>query len=167
MSGRINKLFGGEGERAGRASGEQNGADRTEQPAAAGIPAPSPGNAPAYHTYLGAGSSLEGKISCKGPARFGGVVNGEIMADGLVAIDDGATVTANINVKEAVIGGRVMGNVAALSRVSLAPTACIDGDIQTPSLSIAEGAQVKGKVDVAPAAGARPEAPQAGPKRDF
>ncbi len=101
-----------------------------------------------YQSFLGAGSSVEGKLVCTGPARIAGSVNGEIVGDHLISIDADADVKADLNVREARIEGRIHGNINATERVSLAASARIDGDIQTPSLMIEQGAEIKGQIDV-------------------
>lgn len=121
-----------------------------------------------FETFLGAGSSVEGRLVCKGATRLSGTVKGEIAGDGHVTIDNGAVVTADVNVREASISGRVIGNVSAAARVTLGATALIDGDIKTPSLSIAEGAQIMGRIEVKPGAGenSRPNVAPAAPRAD-
>ncbi len=101
-------------------------------------------------TILGAGCSLEGKLICSGPTRIDGDFAGELKTDDVLVIEETATVTADLNVRELVVSGNVRGNINALTRVSLAPTANIEGDIATPSLMIREGAQIKGKIEVTP-----------------
>ena len=122
------------------------------------------GQGDAFETSLGPGSSVEGKIVCVGPTRLGGNVSGEIVADSAVLVEEGATINANLTVQEASIGGRVNGNVSATGKISLSPTARIDGDIHTPSLTIDEGAQVKGKIEVSPNAGGAEKVVDAAPR---
>lgn len=156
MAAQFSKIFGAEGETAdgeAKTSATEAG-EAVKTPAAASSTSENADeDASQYETYLGAGCSVEGRLVCKGPARLSGSVKGEIKGDGLVAIDEGAVVTADVNVREASIGGRVIGNVNAVSRVTLGATALIDGDIKTPSLSIAEGAQIMGRIEVKPGAG--------------
>ena len=161
MSAPFGKIFGAE---ANAASGEDaaakseasakppaaSQASKTEATPRSGADAAS--TTTQYETVLGAGSTIEGKVVCKGPTRIAGNVQGEVVADGLVAVDEGAVVAADLNVRAAAIGGRLTGNVNAAERVTLAPTALIEGDIRTPSLSIAEGAQIMGRIDVKPGA---------------
>ncbi len=162
MAAQFSKIFGAEGE-------AREGETQAESPApanSAALPASNDAGAEQasqFETFLGAGSSVEGRLVCKGRTRLSGSVKGEITGDGVIAIDDGAVITADVNVREAAIGGRVIGNVNAVSRVTLHSTALIDGDIKTPSLSIAEGAQIMGRIEVKPGAGeqsqrAKPEA---------
>ena len=160
MAAQFSKIFGAEGETSGE---ERKTADEmVEQPAGGTDAAPSeiPSEPSRFETFLGAGCSVEGRLVCKGPARLSGSVKGEIAGDSLVTIDDGAVVTGDVNVREASVNGRVVGNVSAAGRVTLGATALIDGDIKTPSLSITEGAQIMGRIEVKPGAG---EAPRATP----
>lgn len=153
MAAQFSKIFGAEGETTGE---ERKTADEMVEQAAAepdAAPVETPSDPSQFETYLGAGCSVEGRLVCKGPARLSGVVKGEIAGDSLVSIDDGAVVTADVNVREANISGRVIGNVSAAARVTLGATALIDGDIKTPSLSITEGAQIMGRIEVKPGAG--------------
>ncbi len=159
MAAQFSKIFGAEGESAGE---ERKTADEMVEESDSAVETAPSGpveETSQFETFLGAGCSVEGRLVCKGPARLSGSVKGEIAGDGLVAIDDGAVVTADVNVREASISGRVVGNVSAAARVTLGATALIDGDIKTPSLSIAEGAQIMGRIEVKPGAGetARPK----------
>lgn len=101
-------------------------------------------------TILGAGCSFEGKLKCRGSARIDGDFEGEILADEALIIGKDSTVTADLNVPELHASGAVKGNVVAMKRVVLAPTAQIHGDLRTPSLIIQEGARIKGLIDVGP-----------------
>ncbi len=107
---------------------------------------------PEMRTILGAGCSFEGKLICSGPARLDGNFNGEIQADDLLLIESKAIVIANLKVNELVVHGVVRGNVAASKSISLAASAQIEGDIHTSCMTMEVGAQVKGKIDVAPQA---------------
>ena len=162
MSGQFNRIFGAETARASETEQMESEAEVTiaacEGEAQATPPTPAVNGE--YMTFIGAGSTIEGKIICSGPTRFGGDVNGEIVGDGVVVIDEGASVAASVSAGEAVIGGRINGDVIAKSRVSLSATARIEGDIQTPSLMIEEGALVKGNVDVAPQSSRERETPR-------
>ena len=169
MAAQFSKIFGADGENQ-----SDSAVKREAAPAPAGWHAQSEATGEAsdpsqFETFLGAGSSVEGRLVCKGSTRLSGTVKGEIAGDGHVTIDDGAVVTADVNVREASISGRVIGNVSAAARVTLGATALIDGDIKTPSLSIAEGAQIMGRIEVKPGAGEnnRPKsAPSATPSPD-
>ena len=99
-------------------------------------------------TVLPTGCSVEGKLVCSGPTRLDGSVTGELVADDILVIDSNSTIVANLNVRELIVRGKIKGNVTALNRVSLSESGMIEGDIEAPSIAIADGAQVKGKVDI-------------------
>ncbi len=104
-------------------------------------------------TVLPTGCSVEGKLVCVGPTRLDGSVTGDLVADDLLVIDTNSEVVANLNVRELVVRGKIKGNVTASTRVTLAESATVEGDIETPSISINDGAQVIGKVEVQRAEG--------------
>ena len=97
---------------------------------------------------LGEGCSVEGKLICRGPTRIDGNVTGELDADELLVIDQNSTIIADIHVNELIVRGKVKGNITAGKRVLLAATAEIEGNIETPRVSIKDGAQIKGQVEV-------------------
>ncbi len=112
-----------------------------------------------HRTVLGIGCSVEGKLVCRGAARIDGDVDGEISADEILIVGKDATISADLDVPELHVSGAVRGNIVAVKRVILAPTAHIQGDIRTPSLTIQEGAQILGKVEVGPIGGRDAVAP--------
>lgn len=152
MSGKFGQMFGTSGGRSDAAF--ENGDLGPPQPHAQAQSrydeAPVSDPMPQMRTVLGAGCSLEGKLVCVGPTKIDGNFSGELQTDDVLIIAESATVIADLVVQEIFVGGNVKGNITAVIRVSLAPTAQVEGDIATPSLAIEEGAQVKGKVDVAP-----------------
>ena len=102
----------------------------------------------AVRTVLGVGCSVQGKLVCTGPTRLDGNVNGALVADEFLLIDRNSTVVADLNVTELVVRGKVKGNIKAKKRVTLEGSAKVEGDIETPSINISDGAQVMGKVNV-------------------
>jgi cytoskeletal protein CcmA (bactofilin family) len=103
---------------------------------------------PGVRTVLGAGCSVEGRLICSGPTRLDGGVNGELVADDFLLIDKNATVVADLSVQELVVRGRVRGNIKAKRRCALEASAMVEGDIETPAITITDGAQVVGKIEV-------------------
>jgi cytoskeletal protein CcmA (bactofilin family) len=99
-------------------------------------------------TVLGSGCSVEGKLICSGPSRLDGNVKGILVADELLVIDKNSSVIADLNVQELVVRGQVRGNIRASKRVTLEDSAKVEGDIETPSITITDGAEVIGKIEV-------------------
>lgn len=94
--------------------------------------------------YIGKGMRFEGKLSFDGTVRIDGHFKGEINADGVVFVGEGALVEGDINVGGAVISGEVTGMVNAQKRVELQAPAVMTGDIKTPTLLIGEGVIFEG-----------------------
>lgn len=94
--------------------------------------------------YVGKGMRIEGKVIFDGSVRIDGDVKGEINADGLLIVGEGAVVEGEINVDTTVISGEVKGTVNAKTRVELESPGKVTGDIRTPTLIIGEGVVFEG-----------------------
>ena len=103
-------------------------------------------------TILTAGCHFDGKLYCRGSSRIGGKIEGQIVSEGLLIIEEGASIHAEIRAEEAVIQGVVEGKIECTNRLELHRTARFSGDIHTPVLIINEGAGFNGRA-VMPAAG--------------
>ena len=96
-------------------------------------------------TILTNGCHFSGKLYCKGSTRIGGKIEGEIISEGLLILEEEAVVKADIQADEIVVQGKVEGTVLAHSRVELSATCSFSGDIASPSLVIEEGARFNGR----------------------
>ncbi len=107
----------------------------------------------AINTLLGDGSRFKGTVECEGTMRIDGKVDGKILARDSVIVGETGTIKADVLAPNIVIGGKVTGNVTAENRLELLSGAQLYGDIQTPTLAIAEGVvfqgncNMKGKVE--------------------
>jgi cytoskeletal protein CcmA (bactofilin family) len=98
--------------------------------------------------WIGKALRIEGRIVSQENLTIDGSVEGTIeVGDHNLVIGAGAAVKADLRAKTITVSGSVTGNVAATERIVLQPSASVDGDIQTPRLSMADGAVVMGKVD--------------------
>ncbi len=95
-------------------------------------------------TILTSGCHFSGKLYCRGASRIGGKIDGQIISEGLLIIEEEAIITAEIKADEVVIQGRVQGKLIATGRVELTASCQFDGDISTPTLIVREGAQFNG-----------------------
>ena len=95
-------------------------------------------------TILTSGCHFSGKLHCRGASRIGGKIEGQIISEGLLIIEEEAQVHAEIVAEEAVIKGQVTGKIQASRRLELAATSQVHGDLQTPVLLIREGAAFTG-----------------------
>jgi len=96
-------------------------------------------------TILTSGCHFSGKLYCRGSSRIGGKIEGQVISEGLLIVEEQALITADVKADEAVIQGRVKGKLEATARVELTHTSSFEGDIVTPVLVVTEGAQFNGR----------------------
>jgi excisionase family DNA binding protein len=91
-------------------------------------------------------ASMQGTLSFKDPVnlRINGKFEGSLETKGNLTVGQGAMVTAEIIGDNIIIGGKVRGRITAKERLTLLPTAVIEGDIHPAKLNIAEGAILEG-----------------------
>ena len=98
-------------------------------------------------SYVGPGLVLEGTLRASGPVAVAGRVQGEVVSAGLVRILPGGVVSGPVEGLAALVEGRVEGSVTVHEAAEIAAQAQIIGNLEGPSLAIAEGAYVAGRVD--------------------
>lgn len=95
--------------------------------------------------FVGAGTELTGETSFKAMLRVDGHLTGRVTSEtGTLIIGTGGQLDANVSVAAAIIHGIVNGDVVATERVELGRTAKVVGNVQTPSISIEQGAVFEG-----------------------
>lgn len=96
---------------------------------------------------LNVDASMQGTLIFKDPVnlRINGSFEGRLDTKGILTIGENAQVNADLIGETIIIAGKVTGNILASDTLSLTATAFLQGDIRTPSLSIAEGAIFVGK----------------------
>lgn len=102
----------------------------------------------APETTLGEGVSFRGELSFERFLRIDGSFEGELLSKGKVVIGPKGKVKANLNLKKAVIEGKVEGNVKVEESLELRGNASISGDIEAKFLSVDEGVKIIGQVIV-------------------
>lgn len=107
---------------------------------------------------LDKGSEFDGILSFEGAFRIGGVFRGKIFTDDILIIGEGASVDADIEVGTLILSGEFKGAVRAKERVEIHFPAVFQGNIQTPSLMVADGVVFEG-VSQMSRSGANPERP--------
>ena len=94
--------------------------------------------------FLGADTDFEGKLSFKGSVRIDGRFKGEILTDGTLIVGETAILESNIRVSHIIISGEVRGNIKASDRIEINAPGKVYGNIETPTLLIAEGVVFEG-----------------------
>ena len=95
--------------------------------------------------FVGSGTVITGEASFKSMLRVDGRFSGRITSGtGTLIVGSGGQVDANIEVSVATIHGVVNGDIIAGQRIELGRAAKLNGNIQTPSLVIEQGAVFEG-----------------------
>ncbi len=105
---------------------------------------------PQTPTFLSEDSRVVGHIEGAEDLRVLGEVDGSIVLQNAdLFIEPSAIVSADLQARNVLIAGAVVGNIAASQRVVLKPGARVVGDIRAPRLSVAEGSAYRGALETA------------------
>lgn len=98
-----------------------------------------------FETVIGPSVKVKGDFNGQGNIIVEGLVEGSLKTNGNLEVGKMAKITADVEAKEAKIGGQVAGNVKIKGFLEITATAKIFGDIETAGLSIERGAIFNGK----------------------
>jgi cytoskeletal protein CcmA (bactofilin family) len=99
-------------------------------------------------TVIGAGITIEGEITTDEDVVIHGTVRGKLQAKEGVTVESGATVEADIAGGALRVAGTITGNITSSDRVDLQSGARVIGNVKAARITIADGAQFKGNVDM-------------------
>lgn len=91
---------------------------------------------------------VEGNVTVHSIVVQSGTVVGDITTEGAAVITEGSTVNGNVKAERIEVNGKVVGNLEASAKVVLNPRASVDGNITALGLSMMDGAELKGSVNV-------------------
>lgn len=97
-------------------------------------------------SIISSGMKITGDIECAGVVKIDGRIDGSVTGARQVLLGRGGTVHGNVIADEVVIGGVVDGAILAGERLELQGTAVVNGDIETKSIIVLEGARINGGV---------------------
>ena len=99
-------------------------------------------------TIIGPSILINGKLSGDEDLTVRGRVEGELSLTKTLIVEPSGIVKANVQVRNAIISGVVVGNIAASDKVELKADCRVVGDVRAPRILIADGASFKGNVDM-------------------
>jgi cytoskeletal protein CcmA (bactofilin family) len=85
-----------------------------------------------FDTILSGDIDFSGTLNFDKPFLIRGRVSGIIDAKGLLVIDEGALVAANINASRVIIRGTVKGDINATEKVEITATGRLTGNVTAP-----------------------------------
>jgi len=100
---------------------------------------------------LGSSLHIKGTITGTEDLQIDGRVEGPISLKGHgLTIGSTAQLTSEIDAREVTVYGKVVGNLHARDRVDVKTDGSVIGDISTARISIEDGAQFKGRIEIDP-----------------
>lgn len=105
--------------------------------------APEP--APTSTTLIGVGANFRGTIMVSGSLRIDGEFEGDILHCDQLEIGEHGIMRSDVEVKDALILGRVFGNIRALGRLEMKAGARVEGDVTAASVVIEPGVHYTGR----------------------
>src|SRR5215510_2951532 len=117
--------------------------------------------------FVGGGTVVTGEANFKAMMRVDGHLSGRVSSSsGTLIVGANGKVDANIEVAVAVIHGTINGDIIATQRLELGRAAKVNGNIQTPSLIIEQGAVFEGSCKMLQMSQAAEKNRKEGVKRD-
>jgi cytoskeletal protein CcmA (bactofilin family) len=118
------------------------GANRDKKTPAKGVPM----GGSVSHNSLVKGTLVKGDVRSETDIRVDGVIEGQLDCDAKVVIGPTGHVQGSVTCRDAVIEGRVEGDVSVTDLLNLRKTAQLTGAIETNKLIVEAGAIFAGQV---------------------
>lgn len=100
---------------------------------------------PTANTVIGVNSSFRGTLMVAGTLRIDGEFEGDILNCERLEVGEHGVMRADVEVKEAIVLGRVHGNIRALGSIEMKAGARIDGDVAALTVAMEQGVRFTGR----------------------
>lgn len=97
---------------------------------------------------IGAGVSINGRLTGSTEVNVFGRVEGNIILENHLLVEQGGEVVAQVEAQTMTVRGMLNGDVVAHDVVTLATGSVVTGNIRAPRIIIEEGARFKGNIDM-------------------
>jgi cytoskeletal protein CcmA (bactofilin family) len=115
-------------------------------------PAPQPGPNGSGRTRIGSSVALKGTVKADEDLILEGELNGSIKVAGhKVTVGRKGRVKADVSARVIEVEGSVVGDLTGSERVVVTANGTVEGNIKAPRVSLENGAQFKGSIDMDPA----------------
>jgi len=98
-----------------------------------------------FDTILSSDIDFSGTLNFEKPFLIRGRLSGEVIARGILVVDEGAVVDANIHGTKVIIRGSVKGDVSASEKVEVTFTGKLVGNVVAPEILMETGCVFNGK----------------------
>ena len=117
-------------------------------------------------SIIATGMRIVGDVETAGVVKVDGRIDGSVSGARQILLGRGASIHGSIVADEVVIGGFVEGGIVATERLELQGSAVVNGDIETKSIVVLEGARVNGRVKMTDANAVQGDERRAKPPSD-
>ncbi len=100
---------------------------------------------PIANTMIGVDSTFRGTLMVSGTLRIDGEFEGDILNCDRLEIGEHGIMRADVEVKDAVVMGRVHGNIRALGSIELKAGSRIEGDLAAMTVAMEQGVHFSGR----------------------
>lgn len=90
--------------------------------------------------FLDAGSHIRGELHFEDTFRIDGKLSGKVVSSGDLVVGENAELEADVEVGRIYVSGVVRGSIKAARYIEIAANAKVYADLNTPSLTIENGA---------------------------
>ena len=99
-------------------------------------------------TVISESTTVIGDVETGGPLMVSGRVQGNGRIGGTLSISKHAQWHGDIEARQAVLAGKVVGKIVVEDKLEISASAVIEGEIVAKILAIANGARIEGEVTV-------------------
>lgn len=100
---------------------------------------------PVANTVIGVNSTFRGTLMVAGTLRIDGEFEGDILNCERIEVGEHGIMRADVEVKEALVMGRVHGNIRALGAIEMKAGSRIEGDVAAMTVAIEQGVHFTGR----------------------
>lgn len=97
-------------------------------------------------SIIAAGMRITGDVETNGTLKIDGRIEGSVVGARQMMLGRNGTIRGDVHAGEVVLGGMVDGAITADERLELQGSAVVNGDIDTKSIVVLEGARINGTV---------------------
>ena len=97
---------------------------------------------------IGQGVSVNGRLSGNDEVVVFGSIEGNVVLENVLTVEEGGRVVADIDVVSIVVRGQVNGEVVAHDVIELQEGCLVTGNLRAPRIIIQEGARFQGNIDM-------------------
>ena len=100
---------------------------------------------PPPNTVIGTGSSIRGTVMVSGTLKIDGEFEGDILNCERIEVGEHGLMRADVEVKDAMIRGRVIGSIRALGVIEMKSGSKVEGDVAALSVIMEPGVHFSGR----------------------